>query len=103
MSKEDTKVSQRIEIRDDIIPPALYSVIFMNDDVTTMEFVIAVLISIFGYGEQEAYQLTARIHEEQAAVVAVYPYELAEQKALETTLMARNNNFPLMVKIEPTQ
>lgn len=100
MSDADSKTVQSIEVRNDIQPPSLYNVIFVNDDVTTVDFVIAVLAAVFSYDHAEAITLTQKIHEEGAAVVAVYPYELAEQKAIETTIMARNNSFPLMVKIE---
>ena len=100
MSDSDIKTTQKIEVRDDIAPPNLFNVIFLNDDVTTIDFVINVLMNIFGYDAEPAVELCQKIHEEQAAVVAVYPYEIAEQKALETTLLARNNSFPLMVKIE---
>ena len=44
-----------------------------------------------------------KVHEEGSAVVAVLPYELAEQKGIEVTLLARNNGFPLQVKIEQDQ
>lgn len=71
----------------------------MNDDVTRMDFVIAVLMEIFGHNEDSAQLLTVQIHEQGSAVVAVFPYEIAEQKAIETTLLARNNNFPLDVKV----
>jgi ATP-dependent Clp protease adaptor protein ClpS len=100
MTDSEIKTTNKIEVRNDLAPPSLYNVIFMNDDVTTMEFVIVVLASIFGYTEEEALTLCKKIHEDGAGVVAIYPYELAEQKALESTLMARNNSFPLMVKIE---
>lgn len=100
MSDSETKTTQKIEIRNDLVPPSLFNVIFINDNVTTMDFVILVLATVFGYNEQEALALCTRIHEEGSGVVAVYPYELAEQKALETTILARNNSFPLMVKIE---
>jgi ATP-dependent Clp protease adaptor protein ClpS len=96
----DSKTTQKIEIKHDLAPPSLYNVIFMNDNVTTMEFVVMVLNSVFSYGPEDAISLAEKIHIEQSAVVAVYPYELAEQKALETTLLARNNNFPLIVRIE---
>lgn len=96
----DSKTTQKIEIKHSLSPPSLYNVIFMNDNVTTMEFVVMVLNSVFSYGPDDAIALAEKIHIEQSAVVAVYPYELAEQKALETTLLARNNNFPLIVRIE---
>ena len=100
MSNNDAKVTQKIEIREDLAPPSLYNVIFINDNVTTIDFVIAVLIELFDYSGEEALVLCQKVHEEGSAVVAIYPYELAEQKAIETTLMARNNSFPLIVKIE---
>ena len=102
MTDSDIKITNKIEIRTDLVPPSNYSVIFVNDNVTTVEFVIAVLISIFSYEHPDALIMTQKIHEDGLAVVAVYSYEMAEQKALETTMMARNNSFPLMVKIEPS-
>jgi ATP-dependent Clp protease adapter protein ClpS len=45
-------------------------------------------------------QLTTKIHEEGSAVVAVLPYEIAEQKGIEVTLDARNQGYPLQVKVE---
>jgi ATP-dependent Clp protease adapter protein ClpS len=60
------------------------------------------LVSILDYTEDQAALLAQKIHNEGASVVAVYPYELAEQKALEVTILARNSGFPLMVKIEPS-
>ena len=100
MTDSSTKITNKIEIREDITPPNMYNVIFMNDNVTTADFVIVALMTIFGYEEGSAVDLMQKIHNEGSAVVAIFPYELAEQKALETTLLARNNNFPLMVKIE---
>lgn len=100
MPENNTK--NKIEIRNDIAPPSLYNVIFLNDDVTTLEFVVMVLMGVFDYAEDQAFALAQKIHVEGASVVAEYPYELAEQKALEVTLMARNNQFPLIVKIEPS-
>lgn len=97
---DNPKTTERIDIREDLRPPSYYNVIFLNDNVTTMDFVIAILVSVFAYGDEDALLVTQKIHEQGSAVVATYPYEIAEQKALETTLLARNNNFPLTVKIE---
>jgi ATP-dependent Clp protease adaptor protein ClpS len=100
MTTPDSK--QKIKIREDLTPPSLYNIIFLNDDVTTVDFVIMTLVSILDYTEDQAALLAQKIHNEGASVVAVYPYELAEQKALEVTILARNSGFPLMVKIEPS-
>lgn len=81
--------------------PPMYRVIYINDNVTTMEFVIESLTSIFNHSSEEALALTQKIHEEGSGVAAVLPYEMAEQKGVEVTQLARNNGFPLNIKLEP--
>ena len=97
----DLETKKKVAIRTDLTPPPQFKVIFINDDVTTMDFVLSMLTTFFGYTEDGAKALTTRIHDEGLAVVAVMPYELAEQKALEVTAIARSNGFPLNIKIEP--
>lgn len=82
-------------------PPPEYKVIFLNDDVTTVEFVVDLLISLFHYEISAAEELTIKIHSAGEATVAVLPYELAEQKVYETKIVAKNSGFPFNVKIEP--
>lgn len=101
MTNSTPEVTNKIAVRHDLSPPTSYKVIFLNDSVTTMEFVIDVLSNIFYHDEESATQLTVKIHTDGKAVVAVLPFELAEQKVLETTTVARTNGFPLIVKIEP--
>jgi ATP-dependent Clp protease adaptor protein ClpS len=100
MTENKSSIVEKITIRNDLQPPNMFKVIFVNDDITTVEFVVAVLIEIFNYNEENASNIADTISLEGSAVVAVLPYELAEQKALEVTLMARNNSFPLSVKVE---
>ena len=91
---------QKISPKTNIIEPSLFNVIYINDDSTTMEFVIHSLKIVFNYSEEDAAHITMRIHEEGSAVVATLPYEMAEQKGIQVTLLARNNGFPLNVKLE---
>jgi ATP-dependent Clp protease adaptor protein ClpS len=79
----------------------MFKIIYLNDSQTSMEFVIETLIDFFNYTTQTAVKITEDIHSQGAAVVAVLPYEIAEQKGIEVTLCARSNNFPLQVKLEP--
>jgi ATP-dependent Clp protease adaptor protein ClpS len=79
----------------------MYRVIYINDNVTTMEFVVETLVIIFNYTQMDADEMTMKIHKEGSAIVATMPYEMAEQKGVEVTLLARNNGFPLVVKLEP--
>lgn len=80
--------------------PKMFKVIFVNDEVTTMEFIIECLKAIFRYEEDAAHAKTIQIHEEGSGVVGVYPFEIAEQKGIEATVLARNNGFPLQIKLE---
>jgi ATP-dependent Clp protease adaptor protein ClpS len=101
MSKTDILTKTKIQTKTNLQPPSMFNVIYINDDVTTMEFVIETLKSIFNHSEESAYKLTVKIHEDGSSVVSTLPYEIAEQKGVEATLLARNNGFPLNVKLEP--
>ena len=98
MSKSDTKV--KIKPIVNLAEPPLYKIIYINDDVTSMNFVVSSLIDYFSYNEDTATSLTHDIHNKGSAVVAVLPYEIAEQKGIEVTLDARSQGFPLQVKVE---
>jgi ATP-dependent Clp protease adaptor protein ClpS len=97
----DTKPITKIKPKEDIPEPVRYNVIYINDEVTTQEFVVETLVIIFNYDHMAAEDITMKIHEEGSAVVATYPFEMAEQKGVEVTMLARNNGFPLVVKLEP--
>ena len=101
MTNTSSEIKNKVAIRNDIPEPPQFKVIFLNDNVTTLEFVISLLANIFAYSAEQAMELAVKIHEEGNAVVAILPFELAEQKTFETTAAARNKGFPLVVKIEP--
>jgi ATP-dependent Clp protease adaptor protein ClpS len=81
--------------------PPLYRVIYINDNTTTMEFVVESLVEFFDYTIDTATQLTVSIHENGQAIVAVLPFEIAEQKKYEVNESAREQDFPLQIKLEP--
>jgi ATP-dependent Clp protease adaptor protein ClpS len=87
----------------DLKEPPMYKVIYINDNVTTMEFVIETLVEIFNHSPETAQDVTLKIHEEGSGTAAILPYEMAEQKGVEVTQLARNNGFPLQVKLEPAE
>jgi len=103
MSKTDIIVKPKVNTKTNIQPPSLFNVIYMNDNVTTMEFVVESLKNIFHHTEESAMTITVKIHENGSSVVSTLPYEIAEQKGVEATLLARNNGFPLNIKLEPAQ
>ncbi|HAC15652.1 MAG TPA: hypothetical protein DCE78_06880, partial [Bacteroidetes bacterium] len=84
-----------------IAEPPMFKVIYINDNQTSIEFVIDSLIEHFEYTPETAERITLDIHESGAAVVAVLPYEVAEQKGIEVTVSARAEGYPLQIKLEP--
>lgn len=100
-TQPETIVVQKIKPKEDIPEPVRYNVIYINDEVTTQEFVIETLVIIFKYDRMAADEMTMKIHTDGSAVVATMPFEMAEQKGVEVTMLARNNGFPLTVKLEP--
>lgn len=98
MSKTETKIKIKPNLA--IQEPPMFKIIYINDEVTSMEFVIGSLIDYFNYNTDTAAKITQNIHEQGSAVVAVLPYEIAEQKGIEVTLDARAQGYPLQIKVE---
>ena len=98
MSSVETITSEKT--KQDTEEPGFYKVIFLNDDITPMEFVVDLLQKIFKHDIESAQKIMLTVHHDGSAVVGVYNYEIAEQKGVESTILARNNGFPLQVKIE---
>ena len=80
--------------------PSLYDVIFLNDNITTQEFVIRVLKQIFNKTQEQADSIMKKIHNDGQGIVGSYVHEVAEQKGIETTLLARQEGMPLQIKVK---
>ena len=97
MANVESKTRTNILLKE----PPLFKVIYLNDDRTAVDFVVDTLVEYFEYTRDTAQTLTLDIHESGSAVVAVLPYEIAEQKGIEITLNARSEGYPLQIKLEP--
>lgn len=86
-----------------VVPPKKYNVVFLDDEKTTMEFVILVLMQIFHKTFEEASDIMLNVHENGRGIVGTYSHEVASQKRDETITAARGNNFPLQVEIQPVE
>jgi ATP-dependent Clp protease adaptor protein ClpS len=75
--------------------PKLFKVVLMNDDYSTMEFVVHVLENVFQKSPAEAYRLMMQVHTQGSAVAGIYPWEVAETKVETVTTMAKSAGFPL--------
>lgn len=100
MANPQSDIKVRIKPNPSIIEPPLFRIIYINDEVTSMGFVVSSLIDFFSYSEETAAGITDNIHSTGSAVVAVLPYEIAETRGIEVTIAARAQGFPLMIKVE---
>lgn len=99
MAQSETRT--RIKPSEQIKEPTMFRVVYLNDNETTVDFVVESLIEFFDYTPETAERITIDIHETGSAIVAVLPFEIAEQKGIEVTMSARSQSYPLQVKLEP--
>lgn len=93
-----TSIEEKVTVG--LRPPKLWKVVFLNDDQTSMDLVIELLVRFFKHDIASAKNITIEIHESGSGIAGIYPFEIAEQKEREATDFARANNAPLRIKIE---
>ncbi len=81
--------------------PELYKVLLLNDDYTTMDFVVEVLEEVFHKQPAEAFRIMMHVHTQGKGLCGVYPFEVAETKVATVVDRARENGFPLRAAMEP--
>ena len=81
--------------------PELYKVLLLNDDYTTMDFVVEILESVFHKQPAEAFRIMMAVHTQGKGLCGVYPHEVAETKVVTVIDRARDNGFPLLAAMEP--
>ncbi len=80
--------------------PELYKVVMLNDNYTTMEFVVDVLIDIFGKTEAEARKIMLAVHKQGRGVAGIYVYDIAVSKVEQVDIKAKSQGFPLKCVVE---
>jgi len=81
--------------------PRLYRVLLHNDDYTTMEFVVQILMDIFHHPQSVSVRIMLNVHYEGIGVAGVFTREIAETKIVQATELARSQEFPLRLTMEP--
>lgn len=81
-------------------PPKLYKVLLLNDDFTTMEFVIEVLQTFFSKNQEQAVQIMLKVHNEGSAVCGVYTKDIAETKVAQVSAFSTQHGHPLRCHME---
>ena len=96
--KTDGVVKERVKTQKQ--DPTLYKVVLLNDDYTTMEFVMHVLEELFQKSPAEAYRIMMQVHLNGQGIAGVYPWEVAETKVDTLLVRARGEGHPLQATIE---
>ncbi|WP_035384826.1 ATP-dependent Clp protease adapter ClpS [Ferriphaselus sp. R-1] len=86
--------------REALQPPRMYKVLLLNDDFTTMEFVIEVLQRYFSMELERAMQTMLKVHNEGKAVCGIYTRDIAETKVIQVSQYAKQNGHPLRCEME---
>jgi ATP-dependent Clp protease adaptor protein ClpS len=93
---EQTKEKAKEKIKE----PEMYRVILHNDDYTTMEFVVEVIMKVFKKPVMEATQIMMKVHKSGKGTVGVYTYDIAATKVQQVHKLARQRDYPLKCTME---
>ena len=96
MKQFEHELSEDIELK----KPKMYKVLLLNDDFTSMEFVVSTLMSIFHKNEEEAYAIMLKIHNSGSGLCGLYTHEIAETKVAQVLNSAKKSKFPLRAVME---
>jgi len=94
------KIEEELDYALELEEPQLFKVLLHNDDYTSMDFVVDVLVNIFHKTNAQAEQIMLQIHEKGKAICGVYSFEIAQTKAQQVKQKAKQNEFPLLATIE---
>ena len=95
---KENKLNQDFDVK--TITPKMSKVIMLNDDYTTMDFVVKILMDVFNKNELEAKEIMFSIHNNGRGVCGIYPYDIAYTKANIAKKKSKNAGYPLRILVE---
>ena len=96
----DTEGEIISETDDEVTEPPMYKVMLINDDYTTMEFVVGILVHVFHKSAEDATQIMLNVHRAGVGLCGVFPYQVAEIKVDTVHVLAKEAGFPLKCTME---
>ena len=97
-SKSDLDIE--LESKQESLETKRYKVVLLNDDFTSMDFVVEILMDLFDHSVDSAINIMLQVHRDGRGVCGVYTYEVAETKAYQVQKRARENEYPLKAIVE---
>lgn len=95
-----TKKSLEFDDELALAEPQLYKVLLLNDDYSSMDFVVDILMTIFHKSYAESEKIMLEVHQKQRGLCGIYPFEIAETKVAQVTKISREQGFPLKAIME---
>ncbi len=99
-SGSGTETGVITQIKDQLQEPSMYRVLLLNDDYTSMEFVVEILIGVFHKSIEEATAVMLKIHQQGIGLCGIYTQDVAETKIEQVHALAREKKFPLRCIME---
>jgi ATP-dependent Clp protease adaptor protein ClpS len=99
-TERDVRTATRTKTKESTKRPKRYRVLLHNDDYTTMEFVVWVLMSVFHHDEARATEIMLHVHKNGIGVAGVYPREIAEARIVQVDQLAKSHEYPLRTSME---
>ncbi len=97
---DKTILSNDNKNKEELKEPGLYNVLLHNDDYTSMDFVVDILVSVFRKNGVEASKVMMAVHQKGAGIAGVYPYDIGMSKIQEVKRRAKEDNYPLLCTLE---
>lgn len=97
---DGTGTGLSLESEERLKEPEDYRVVLLNDDYTTMDFVVAVLMTVFQKSQADASSIMRDVHRKGRGIVGSYPWDIAATKADQVHTMARKHEYPLRCVVE---
>lgn len=100
MARYQTDEQVSSETREETREPRMYRVLLHNDDYTTMEFVVEILMFVFSKSAESAAKIMMNVHQKGVGICGVYTHEIAETKVDTVHNLARESGYPLRCSME---
>ena len=94
------RIDEEVESLLALDEPTLYKVLLHNDDYTSMDFVIDILMNLFHKSLAQAEQIMIQVHKEGKGTCGIFTYEIAETKVHQVKELAKSSGFPLLATME---
>ena len=96
----DSHTNVTAELKTQLKVPKMFAVILYNDDVTTMDFVVDLLVKVFRKNTADASSIMMQVHQVGKGVAGIYTYDIAVTKKMQADRMAAEKGFPLRLAVE---